>query len=328
MLIYNNIKHPPFALKKYSPVLLALLFCWSSNVFGAEDEKAINYILKFWDYSDPALSEERFRELIPTYEAGGQKSIVAVLQTQIARTHSLRRQFSIAHQMLDEVRKQIGDEKSNVMVLYLLERGRTFNSAGERSKALPLFVQAWEIARHTENDYLAVDAAHMVAIAEEEDNQLKWNMKALLLAEASANLVTREWLGSLYNNIGWTYFNQENYDQALEMFNKGVDFRKLKGQPERLRIAIWTLGRTYRAMGKLNKALGIQQQLEQELMMSNLKPDGFVYEELAELYLQLDNPKAGTYFLLAYEIISKDAWFVANEPERIERLKKMSESGE
>jgi len=49
-------------------------------------------------------------------------------------------------------------------VRYLLERGRTFNSAGEKDRARPLFVQAWEIAGAAGLEGLAVDAAHMVPI--------------------------------------------------------------------------------------------------------------------------------------------------------------------
>lgn len=304
----------------------ALLLFWGQVAASSETASA-NHILKFWDYSNPALSEKRFREMLPQYERQT-PDLLAILKTQIARTYSLRDQFEAADEELAEARLLIDDELSDAMVFYLLEKGRTLNSAGDKKAALLLFEKAWETARGTGTDHLAVDAAHMVAIAESLENQLKWNMKALLLAEASASEEAKKWLGSLYNNIGWTYFNQKRLPEALDMFQKAVDFRRLKGNRDRLWIARWTVGKTRRAMGEFGAAIFVQETLEKEQILAGLTPDPYVYEELAELYLATDNPKAQSYFKLAYEGLSNDKWLLRNEPERLERLKNKSEAKE
>ncbi|MDH5738411.1 MAG: hypothetical protein OEZ23_08865, partial [Gammaproteobacteria bacterium] len=125
-------------------------------------EDTVQYILSFWDYNDPAVSEERFVALAPQF-MNADLALKAILKTQLARTYSLRHRFKEAHALLEEAGGLIESGQSDAKVFYLLEKGRTYNTAGDKEKALPMFVEAWELARLTGNDYLAVDAAHMVA---------------------------------------------------------------------------------------------------------------------------------------------------------------------
>jgi hypothetical protein len=83
-----------------------------------------------WDFSDPAGTEARFL------------SLLAETQTQIARTHSLRKNFTQAHALLNAVEAELSDGPSRVRTRMLLERGRSFRSAAESEKARPFFAQA------------------------------------------------------------------------------------------------------------------------------------------------------------------------------------------
>ena len=56
-----------------------------------------------WDYQDPAATALRFRRLLE--EAQDDLQYELELLTQIARTHSLQRQFAQARQLLDEMPK-------------------------------------------------------------------------------------------------------------------------------------------------------------------------------------------------------------------------------
>ncbi len=49
----------------------------------------------------------------------------------------------------------------------------------------PLFQQAWELAQTEQQDFYAIDAAHMLAIIAPAEQQLEWNLRALTLAEQS-----------------------------------------------------------------------------------------------------------------------------------------------
>ena len=52
--------------------------------------------------------------------------------------------------------------------------------------------------------------------------------------------------------------------------------------------------------------------------------DGFVFEELGECLSALGrNEEARPAFARALAVLSQDAWFVANEPERLEHLRTM-----
>src|SRR5579885_3102293 len=153
-----------------------------------------------WDYDKPAETEKNFRSMLQDPESNEYR---LELMTQIARCQGLQREFEAAHATLDEVEKQVED-KNRVYVRYLLERGRVFNSSGDKNLARPLFQEAWDLANKLGEDFFAVDASHMVAIADPK-NAMDWNLKACALAEKSKDERAKAWMGSLCNNIGWTY---------------------------------------------------------------------------------------------------------------------------
>ncbi|MCA9957214.1 MAG: hypothetical protein KC434_20945, partial [Anaerolineales bacterium] len=55
-----------------------------------------------WDYNDPAGTAVRFQELLPAVAASEDRAYHVELLGQLARTHSLRRQFAEAHDLLDQ----------------------------------------------------------------------------------------------------------------------------------------------------------------------------------------------------------------------------------
>ncbi len=275
-----------------------------------------------WDYGDPAATEAKFREV---QGKNDEQSLDYRLQlaTQIARTHSLRSQFDEAHALLDDVEKALTDDTGIARVRYLLERGRTFNSAGDKQRARALFVHAWLLAQELGEDFHAVDAAHMVAIADPGE-AMKWNQDALELAEKSADERARNWRGSLYNNIGWTHFDAGKYDEALAIFERALAFRKEQGKAGSIRVARWCIARTWRAQGKLEEALAEQRKLHEEATAAGA-PDPYTLEEIAECLHALGRTEeARPFFAQAHAELSKDAWMVANEADRLARLEQLA----
>ena len=114
-----------------------------------------------WDYGKPAETEARFRTELARQPAASESH--AQLLTQIARTFSLRRDFAAAHALLDQVAARSDAGAAKVRVRYELERGRTFNSVGDKARAKELFVAAWDHANAAHFDFYAIDAAHMMA---------------------------------------------------------------------------------------------------------------------------------------------------------------------
>jgi tetratricopeptide (TPR) repeat protein len=273
-----------------------------------------------WNYDDPAASEQRFHETLPTIDSNDFDLRLQLL-TQIARAQGLQRRFEAAHQTLDQVESQLTSTTPIARIRYCLERGRAFNSFGQRDKALPLFHEALALANTPDLDFYAVDSAHMLGIVEAPEQRLDWNLKAMAMAEQSNVPRTRRWLGSLYNNIGWMYHDLGEYDKALDLFQKALAWQHANGQPQQIHIARWCLARVLRSLNRVEEALPILRELEREP-----ETDAYTFEEIAEcLLMQGRANQAKPYFVRAYNLLSQDKWLVANEPERLERLKKLSE---
>lgn len=272
-----------------------------------------------WAYGKPAQEEERFYGLLPAAEAGGDAEYHLGLLTQIARAQGLQQRFADAHATLDRVQALLTPGLKTAPIRYLLERGRAFNSDGERERALPLFIQAHELALAAGEANHAVDAAHMVAIvAPATEEQLAWNVKAVALAEAHEG--ARQWLGSLYNNIGWSLAEAGRHSDALAYFERCEAFFTGEGLPARARIARWSIGKMLRLLGRLDEALALQ-----EAIAATGEADGYNAEEIGECLLALGRPsESGVHFARAYELLSQDPWLVRNEPARLARLRALS----
>ncbi len=303
--------------------LIVALVVWNSAPTRALGNE-IDRLMDLWDYADPKATELIFMSLMDEAKNSENKEYLPILVTQLARTHSLRDEFELANTQLDRASSIIKDRSSRAWVFQLLERGRVFNSTGSKARALEYFEEAFRISEKIPDDFLAIDAAHMMAIAESLDKQMKWNVIAMGIAETTKSTRARNWLGSLYNNMGWTLFDQGRFQEALELFYKGVDFRREQGNARRLHIAKWAVARCLRALGNYEGALEIQLDLMAKTESSGKPVDGFVIEELAEIYLVKKEPLAADYFARAYRLLSEDSWLVEHESERLARLKSLA----
>jgi tetratricopeptide (TPR) repeat protein len=275
---------------------------------------------RLWDYDNPAATEQRFRELLPSLQGAEH----AELLTQIARTLGLQKRFEEAHATLDEAARLITDEMVVPRLRLALERGRAYRSAGEGHRAVPLFEQVWREGMAAGEEEYAVDGAHMLAITlPTAEEQLAWSEKGLAVAERSPKAA--RWLGPLYNNTGWTLADAGRYAEALEVFQRAVAWREQQGQPVPLRIARYAVGAMLRRLNRLDEALALFLELEGQLDPQK-DEGGFIYEELGECLLALGRTEeARPRFARAYERLSKDWWLADNEPERLARLKALSE---
>lgn len=274
-----------------------------------------------WTFENPKGSEQRFRDVIAEFEPGMDdpdvSDFVLQVRTQLARSLGLQRKFDEASALLDEVEPHTSDEKPMLRVRYLLERGRVLNSSGKKHDSQSWFVHAWGLASSVGIDGLAVDAAHMLGIVEPGDRGLEWNERALELAMKSPDPKAQKWKASLYNNIGWTYFERSEYGLALDAFQKAVPLRVQEGNATRLRIANYAVAKAMRMLGDYQTALDMVKELALED-----PSDGYIQEEIAESMLALGFTGASKpFFKKAYEILSADEYLYYNEYDRLRRLK-------
>ena len=277
-----------------------------------------------WNYGDPAATEAAFRALLPRVGSTWETHSYALeLFTQLARTQSLQRKYDECHTILNEVDREATVEMHRVRVRSALERGRAFNDTGKLDEARRCFTAAWDLARAQRLDGLAVDAAHMLAIAATGEEAVEWNLRAIAYADASPDPAARRWLGSLRNNLGWSFVELGRYPEALAQFEEVVRFHEASGRAVPLRIGRYSVAKTLRLMGRVDESLAIQRQVLKATEDQN-DPDGYVHEELAECLLALGKgDEARGEFARAYELLSKDPWFPPAEAARLERIRRL-----
>ncbi|MCP4358067.1 MAG: tetratricopeptide repeat protein [Chloroflexi bacterium] len=285
-------------------------------------------LYELWDYGDPAATAVKFHNILPQSKAAGDVGYMIELLTQIARTESLQGSFAEAHTLLDEAEGMLTPNLPIPQIRIWLERGRSYHSAGEKETAVTLFKQAYELGRQSGEiaDFYTIDAAHMLGITmPTNDEQLDWNLLALGLTGETAVPRAQKWRGSLLNNIGWTYHDRGNYQQALTIFEQAHVWHEENAQdkPEHIRTAKWCVGHTYRSLERNEEALTLQEALATEYERLNEPPDGFVSEEIGECLLALERTdEARPYFAQAYELLSQMGWIAED---RLIRLKKLGE---
>ena len=229
-----------------------------------------------WDFSDPAASEQRFREA-----AAGTDGRAAL--TQVARALGLQGHYDEAHAVLDEVDATRPDpedaENAEVAVRCALERGRVRRSAGDPDAARPCFETAATTARDAGLERLHVDALHMLAMDLPPQQSITAHLEALRVARTARSAGARAWEASLLNNLGMAQHDAGDLPAALATFEEALAVCRRDGDDERVLVARWMVGWTLRLLGRDDEALAVQRSLRAELDALGAS-DPYVDEEL------------------------------------------------
>lgn len=185
---------------------------------------------QLWDFEHPEISEARFRAAMTEdrYDADER----AELETQLGRAIGLQGRFEEADAVLDA----IDGEEPTVAVRVLLERGRVLNSSGHAEMAVPLLEQAAELADHLGEEFLAVNALHMLA-ATDTAHAETWTRSALEYASAVHDGRTRRWLVALHSNLGWTLHDAGRCTEAMVEFQLAEQWAGRVGTPQQQELA-------------------------------------------------------------------------------------------
>lgn len=278
----------------------------------------------------PSEIENNLSMLLPQAQALENKSIYLQILSQIALAQAMNRKFTEAHKTLDKAEASLTSEYELARVRILLERGRVFHQSDNINEALPLFKRSYELSKKHKFDFHTVNAAHMVAIVEESvDEKIKWNKKAIDLAQKTQDKKAYTWLGALYNNLAQNYIEAKQYSEAHSAFEKCKKYAEEKGDMIVVRGAKWGIARSLRSLELLDNALEMQLALLEEYETIAKKGElpielivvgrGMIYEELTEIHLA--NVKK--FSVLAYQDLSQDPWFVKLEPKRLEKMKQL-----
>jgi tetratricopeptide (TPR) repeat protein len=198
---------------------------------------------ELWTFDDAAESERRFREALGSVPAGSKVS--AELTTQLARALGLQGRFDEADALLDSI--DTGD--GVVLARTLLERGRLRNSSGHPDVAIPLFEEALAAAAAVGNDFLAIDAAHMLGIADPARVE-HWTARALETVDETTDRRAKRWAVGLHNNLGWALSDSGNLTGALAEFELAADAARDYGTSQQRVWAQEAIDETVAAIGK------------------------------------------------------------------------------
>jgi tetratricopeptide (TPR) repeat protein len=182
-----------------------------------------------WDFDDLQATEARLRDQLEREESDAGRAEVV---TQLARVRSLQDDFDGCEGLLQEAEALSADGLVRVRVD--LERGRKLRSGGDGASAAPLFEAAFARACELGEFFLAGDAAHMVAISDESE-MLEWTERGLALGESEPDAAY--WAGPLLNNLGWFFYEQGDFERALETFQRALEVRKR--DPDNPQAIVW-----------------------------------------------------------------------------------------
>jgi tetratricopeptide (TPR) repeat protein len=107
-------------------------------------------------------------------------------------------------------------------VVRLCAEGMNEEALGNRESAFQLYLEAWEKAI---SDFEKFTAAHYVARHQDEPHEcLYWNEQALQFALRLDEEAVREYLPSLYLNIGKSYETLHNFSKARQHYQLAASF--------------------------------------------------------------------------------------------------------
>jgi tetratricopeptide (TPR) repeat protein len=168
---------------------------------------------ELWNFGDPAGSERRFAaEAASATHTDAER---AELRTQQARALGLQERFAAGQALLESLGQAADDAAVGTRIR--LETGRLRSSAGNAAAAVAEFEAAVALAESGGLLFLQVDALHMLAIADSARSR-EWAVQAIELALTAPDDRTRRWLVSLNNNLGCSYSDDGDLDQAMVAF--------------------------------------------------------------------------------------------------------------
>jgi len=139
--------------------------------------------------------------------------------------------------------------------------GRTYRDISQFSKSLALHRRAFKVAEKAENLEFEVYSLNMISVVFRKTDAIKsaldYSQKALQLAETverPSQGIKRSINVSL-NSIGNIYQTLEQYDLAIEQFQKSLKREEELGNKLGLAINYSNIGECYEAQGKLKEAL-------------------------------------------------------------------------
>jgi tetratricopeptide (TPR) repeat protein len=239
-------------------------------------------------------------------------------QSMIARTYLVEDEIDTGYQWLHKAEKLADDHEPLGWSRYQLVRGRFLWRKKQLDEATDLFKELYDYCANHKLHDRAVDAAHMVAITGSHEEQVEWAKKGI--KEAEVGDVTG-WLGPLWNNLGVTYEEMEQFDSSLEAYMKAREYHHKYGTDRNKVIADWAVGHILVKLGKFEEA---GEWLRPVLAQCEKAQDhefvGLTCRDLSEIGAASGNYKEAYAFMLRAHKLLKEAEMDQWDPDSFRQM--------
>lgn len=276
---------------------------------------------------------EEYQRAAGIAKARGDVTTQVEALSMAARSYCIRGLFEQGRPWLAQAKELASPDYPRGWSRYLGVRGRyEWQDEKDLPKATATFETMYDYCMEHALYNRAVDAAHMVAITGDDEQQIDWALKGIKAAELTGE---ESWLGPLWNNLGWAYHKRGAYQQSLDALLKAQHYHHLYSDKLAQVTSDVFVGMAYRHAGKPDEARqwitsahkdALRMHLADPQDMHVMERLGNTHEQLAELLVLEGRPReASAQFTEAKRLyIAADAedW----GPEEIERVTKRIEA--
>lgn len=239
---------------------------------------------------------EQYTRVIEVARADFNRPVETEALAQVARVNLIQGDKEVGRKFLDEAAERASASDPMGWSRYLGVRGRFEWQDDDLVQARKTFDEMYVYCNTNALWSRAVDAAHMIAIvAETVDEQIEWGKRGIEAAESGG---VESWLGPLWNNLGATYYDDKQFDSALDAYLKAREYHwQYSGETGKL-YADYHVGMTYRHLGRFDEAA---QWLRPVLAWAERLGDhsaiGQACEDLGEAAIGIGNREEGLVLL-------------------------------
>ncbi len=237
--------------------LLALAVAVAALAWGCAEEE--NPFAERLEKADESFNARLYEDAGLEYEAIAEDAIAAGDTTTYveacamrARTHLIAGRIEEGRGWLDQAGARADKTDTPAYSRYLGVRGRfEWQADQEPAKASETFREMFTYCQTREEWERAVDAAHMVALTGSPEERFEWARRGIAMADSGK---LEEWLGPLWNNLGWDYLDAGHYEQGLDALEKAREYHYRHGDSLSRLIADYSVAHAKMKLGRLADA--------------------------------------------------------------------------
>ena len=245
---------------------------------------------------DHSAALELYLEVVEVARKEFNRSVEVEALSQAARMNLILGNLETGKDYLSQAQERASESDPMGWSRYLGVKGRFEWKGYDLKAARRTFDQMFEFCNANALWGRAVDAAHMIAIvAESPEEQIEWGRRGIEAAEAGDE---ERWLGPLWNNLAGTYYDQKQFDSALECYTKAREYHwRFSGETSKL-FADYHVGMMHRLLGNFEKAgRWLRPVLAWAERIENHATIGQACEDLGEAAIGLGNKTEGLKLL-------------------------------